>query len=42
MKNLLSLLKQASANYKASLLDGAQPLITTFFQPIEYDDGVDD
>ena len=42
MKNLLSLLEQASANYKASLLEGAQPLITTFFQPIGYDDGVDD
>ena len=36
IKNLLSLLGQASTNYLASLLDDAQPLITTFFQPIEY------
>ena len=41
IKNLLSLLGKASTNYLASLLDDAQPLITTFFQPIDNDTTVE-
>ena len=34
LRNLLDILGTASKNYRASLNDGTQPLITTFFQPI--------